>query len=27
VDGQRLWLFYGHGGAMSPGWFCHGSFA
>lgn len=24
--GQRLWLFYGHGGAMSPGWFCQGSF-
>lgn len=27
VCGARLWLFYGHGGAMSPGWFCHGSFA
>ncbi|WP_299555607.1 DNA polymerase Y family protein [uncultured Tateyamaria sp.] len=26
-DGQRLWLFYAHGGGMSPGWFCHGSFA
>ena len=25
--GQRLWLFYGHGGTMSPGWFCQGSFA
>lgn len=25
--GQRLWLFFGHGGAMSPGWFCQGSFA
>ncbi len=25
--GARLWLFYGHGGAMSPGWFCQGSFA
>lgn len=25
--GQRLWLFYAHGGAMSAGWFCHGSFA
>jgi protein ImuB len=24
--GQRLWLFYGHGGTMSPGWFCQGSF-
>ena len=26
-DGQRLWLFYGHGGTMSSGWFCHGAFA
>ncbi|WP_300032781.1 DNA polymerase Y family protein [uncultured Roseobacter sp.] len=26
-DGQKLWLFYGHGGTMSSGWFCHGSFA
>ncbi|MGB7242447.1 MAG: DNA polymerase Y family protein [Sulfitobacter sp.] len=26
-DGQRLWLFYGHGGTMSSGWFCQGSFA
>ena len=26
TDGQRLWLFYGHGGAMSSGWFCHGNF-
>ncbi|MFV2003418.1 MAG: DNA polymerase Y family protein, partial [Paracoccaceae bacterium] len=25
--GERLWLYYAHGGAMSPGWFCHGSFA
>ncbi|MEM6758966.1 MAG: DNA polymerase Y family protein [Pseudomonadota bacterium] len=25
--GQRLWLFYAHGGTMSAGWFCHGSFA
>jgi protein ImuB len=24
--GERLWLFYGHGGAMSAGWFCHGHF-
>ena len=24
--GERLWLFFGHGGAMSPGWFCQGSF-
>jgi protein ImuB len=27
TDGQRLWLFYGHGGTMSSGWFCQGSFA
>ncbi|MFK7867810.1 MAG: DNA polymerase Y family protein [Roseobacter sp.] len=27
TDGQRLWLFYAHGGTMSSGWFCHGSFA
>ncbi|MFW8594028.1 Y-family DNA polymerase [Cribrihabitans neustonicus] len=25
-SGERLWLFYAHGGALSPGWFCHGSF-
>lgn len=25
--GDRLWLFYAHGGATSPGWFCQGSFA
>ncbi|MEW2914039.1 DNA polymerase Y family protein [Leisingera sp. JC11] len=25
--GTRLWLFFAHGGALSPGWFCHGSFA
>ena len=24
---ERLWLFYGHGGTMSAGWFCQGSFA
>ncbi|MBY6141376.1 DNA polymerase Y family protein [Leisingera daeponensis] len=24
--GTRLWLFFAHGGALSPGWFCHGSF-
>lgn len=24
--GERLWLYYAHGGAMSPGWFCQGSF-
>ncbi|MEM6886730.1 MAG: DNA polymerase Y family protein [Pseudomonadota bacterium] len=27
ADGQRLWLFYAHGGTMSSGWFCHGAFA
>jgi protein ImuB len=27
AEGDRLWLFYAHGGAMSPGWFCHGAFA
>ncbi|SLN62667.1 DNA polymerase IV [Falsiruegeria litorea R37] len=26
-QGHRLWLYYGHGGAMSSGWFCQGSFA
>lgn len=26
-DGDRLWLFYAHGAALSPGWFCHGRFA
>jgi protein ImuB len=25
--GDRLWLFYAHGGTLSPGWFCHGAFA
>jgi len=24
--GERLWIYYAHGGTMSPGWFCHGSF-
>ena len=27
TGGDRLWLYYAHGGAMSGGWFCHGSFA
>ncbi len=27
TDGDKLWLFYAHGGAMSGGWFCHGRFA
>ncbi|MDW4498305.1 DNA polymerase Y family protein [Sulfitobacter sp. D35] len=26
-EGRRLWVFYGHGGTMSSGWFCQGSFA
>lgn len=25
--GERLWLFYAHGGGMSSGWFCQGEFA
>ncbi|MEO0829902.1 MAG: DNA polymerase Y family protein [Pseudomonadota bacterium] len=25
--GDRLWLYYAHGGATSAGWFCQGSFA
>lgn len=25
-SGERLWLYFAHGGAMSPGWFCQGSF-
>ena len=25
--GERLWLYYAHGAALSPGWFCHGAFA
>lgn len=24
--GERLWMFYAHGGTMSGGWFCHGDF-
>ncbi|MFP4404430.1 Y-family DNA polymerase, partial [Rhodosalinus sp.] len=27
AEGDRLWLYYAHGAAMSPGWFCHGAFA
>lgn len=27
AEGDRLWLFYAHGGTMSSGWFCQGSFA
>ncbi len=26
AQGDRLWLYYGHGGLMSSGWFCQGSF-
>lgn len=26
ADGLRLWLYYAHGGALSGGWFCQGSF-
>ncbi|WP_299899661.1 DNA polymerase Y family protein [uncultured Ruegeria sp.] len=25
-QGERLWLFYGHGGTMFAGWFCQGQF-
>ena len=25
--GERLWLFYAHGAALSSGWFCQGRFA
>ncbi|MEL6642422.1 MAG: DNA polymerase Y family protein [Pseudomonadota bacterium] len=27
ADGDRLWLYYAHGGTMSAGWFCQGAFA
>lgn len=26
ADGARLWLYYAHGGTLSDGWFCQGSF-
>ncbi|MCL4189604.1 MAG: DNA polymerase Y family protein, partial [Rhodobacteraceae bacterium] len=26
-EGERLWLFFAHGGAVTGGWFCHGVFA
>ncbi|MGY3438826.1 MULTISPECIES: Y-family DNA polymerase [unclassified Marinovum] len=26
AEGDKLWLFYAHGAAMSAGWFCQGSF-
>ena len=25
--GERLWIYFAHGAALSPGWFCHGAFA
>ncbi|MEM9970039.1 MAG: DNA polymerase Y family protein [Pseudomonadota bacterium] len=25
-SGERLWLYFAHGGTMSAGWFCQGSF-
>ncbi len=25
-NGARLWLYYAHGAALSPGWFCQGQF-
>ena len=27
TNGERLWLYYAHGGAVSGGWFCQGCFA
>ena len=27
AGGERLWLYYAHGAAMSSGWFCQGRFA
>ncbi|MGI3169423.1 Y-family DNA polymerase [Pseudooceanicola sp. C21-150M6] len=27
TGGSRLWLFFAHGAALSPGWFCQGQFA
>ncbi len=27
TSGEKLWLFYAHGGALSSGWFCQGQFA
>ncbi|MCC6306338.1 MAG: DNA polymerase Y family protein [Rhodobacteraceae bacterium] len=26
-EGERLWLFFAHGGTVTGGWFCHGAFA
>ena len=27
TEGERLWLYFAHGGTMSAGWFCQGEFA
>ncbi|MDT8327293.1 MAG: DNA polymerase Y family protein, partial [Roseovarius sp.] len=27
MRGEQLWLYYAHGAALSPGWFCQGRFA
>lgn len=27
TEGDRLWLFFAHGGEASGGWFCDGCFA
>ncbi|SFL32223.1 DUF6504 family protein [Shimia haliotis] len=27
ASGEKLWLYFAHGGTMSAGWFCQGSFA
>ncbi|MEL6517891.1 MAG: DNA polymerase Y family protein, partial [Pseudomonadota bacterium] len=27
AGGDRLWLYYAHGGTMSAGWFCQGAYA
>ena len=26
-DGERLWLFFGQGGAVNDGWYCEGVFS
>jgi protein ImuB len=26
-SGEQLWLYFAHGAALSPGWFCHGRFS
>ena len=26
-SGDRLWLYFAHGGLVTGGWFCHGRFA